>query len=201
MLLKITDLPPDTKLVKILLADKIKSKSSWIDGFPGENGSIVKKNSGTLPVPSPVPSQAMVNACWRMVKACLHDDGIGLAAPQIGIMKRMFIIREPNKEEFKVYFHPKYTMDINSVMELGAEGCLSVPGKTLMVSRASVICATWQEFLFSEDEGLIWVERTELLEGMRARVFQHELDHLNGVSILDKGKPVTTDLWSLKRTT
>lgn len=182
MLLKLNEMPTEgIRLCKVLAADKIRKRSSLIDGFPGLNGTTVKKESGTEA--SPQPSEALVNACWRMVRACIHDDGVGLAAPQIGIMKRMFIIREDN-ESFKVYFHPRYTVDANSKVELGLEGCLSVPGKSLMIPRATVICAEWQEIT---QEGSI-VGRTELLEGFKARVFQHEYDHLDGISILDRSK-------------
>lgn len=183
MLLKIAEMPKDTRLCKVLLAEKIRMRSSLIDGFPGtsDNKTPVKKESGKEA--SPQPSVALVNACWRMVKACLHDDGVGLAAPQIGIMKRMFIIRE-NDEAFKVYFHPTYTVDVNSQTILSPEGCLSVPGKVLVIPRASVICASWHEI---DSDGKI-VPRTELLESMKARIFQHEKDHLDGISILDRVK-------------
>lgn len=181
MLLKIDEIPADIKLCRVLAADKIKKRSSYIDGFAGNDGNSIKKESGVEA--SPQPTEALVNACWRMLRACVSDDGVGLAAPQIGIPKRMFIIREdPNS--FKVYFHPRYTIDVNSSTDIAPEGCLSVPGKVFLIPRATVIFARWQEVT---QDGKI-VSRTELLEGFKARVFQHEYDHLEGISILDRIK-------------
>ena len=157
-------MPPDIKLCKILTADKIKQKSTKVD-------------------PSTKPSEALINTCWKMIKACLEDEGIGLAAPQIGVFKQVFVIKE-TENSFRVYFNPRYSVDVSSKTELGIEGCLSVPGKRLLVSRSTAICAEWLEF---GAQGVL-VPRTELLEGFKARVYQHEWDHLAGFSILDKVK-------------
>jgi peptide deformylase len=93
----------------------------------------------------------------------------------------MFVIRE-DADHFRVYLHPRYSVDASSKQETQVEGCLSVPGKRVPVSRATVILAEWLEF---NPEGKL-VARTELLEGLKARVFQHEHDHLQGISILNR---------------
>lgn len=190
MLLKLSDMPQNIKLCKILLAEKIQRKSTLIDDFPKDSEQFRRFNDRARSLnrestedgqPNKVPGEALVNTCWRMVKACLSDDGIGLAAPQIGIFKRVFVIRE-NEESFKVYFHPHYTVDGDSKPELGVEGCLSVPGRRIPVIRSTAICAEWLEF---DSTGEL-MKRTAILEGLKARVFQHETDHLNGISILER---------------
>lgn len=173
MLLKTADMPK-VRLCKILTADKIQRKSTPLDSFPKTHQEV--SNS-----PSPELSPALVETMWKMVRACLTDDGIGLAAPQIGVFKQMFVIRE-DADHFRVYLHPRYSVDASSKQETQVEGCLSVPGKRVPVSRATVILAEWLEF---NPEGKL-VARTELLEGLKARVFQHEHDHLQGVSILNR---------------
>jgi peptide deformylase len=179
MLLNISQMPQGIKLCKVLSADKIARKSTPIETFPKTKYDLDKFNQDAS---QPI-SEALESSMWRMVRACISDDGVGLAAPQIGIFKRMFVIRE-NGESFRVYIHPRYSVDISSQQVVAMEGCLSVPGKRIPVARASVICAEWLEF---DTEGKM-VVRTELLEGFKARVFQHEYDHLEGVSILDKAR-------------
>lgn len=175
MLLKIANMPK-VRLCKILTADKIRRKSEYLDLFP-------KSLQEFAYVPSPKLSSNLLETMWKMVRACLTDDGIGLAAPQIGVFKRLFVIRE-DEDHFRAYIHPSYYAAPNSTQETQFEGCLSVPGKRLPISRWSEIVAEWQEF--SPDGSLVIC--TDLLEGVKARVFQHECDHLSGLSILDRHK-------------
>lgn len=188
MLLHLADMPTNIKLCKILAAEKIQRKSTLIDDFPKDSEELRRfndrarsLNQETQDGKQKIPGEALVNTCWRMIKACLSDDGIGLAAPQLGIFKRVIIIRE-NELAFKVYFHPRFTVDSDSVPDLGIEGCLSVPGRRVPVIRATKICAEWLEF---DSTGQLR-NRTSILEGLKARVFQHEYDHLEGISILNR---------------
>lgn len=124
---------------------------------------------------------------WRLVQTCLEEDGIGLAAPQVGMFKRMFLIREFKRDEngnyefqpaFKLYINPEWTGDSEAGKMTEKEYCLSVSGG-FPIARFNKIEATWQEF--SEEGGL--VTKTETIEGFPARIFQHEFDHLTGISI------------------
>ena len=185
MLLNISEIPKGIKLCKILTADKISKRSTLIEWFPKEMNLLEGFNDKReIEKGRKEKIEALQNAIWRMVRACLSDDGIGLAAPQIGIFKRLFVIRESNDSTlFRAYLHPRYTIDISARTEEEPEGCLSVPGKRLPISRPNVICAEWLEF---NDEGNQLIKQTAILEGLKARVFMHETDHLNGISILDK---------------
>jgi len=165
---------PKVRLCKILSADKIQRNSTHLESFPK---SYVDVDS----FPRTTISEALQDTIWRMIRACLSEDGLGLAAPQIGVFKRIFVLRE-SAETFRVLIHPRYSVDASSRPEVQAEGCLSVPGKRIPVSRASIICAEWLDL---DPTGKVWI-RTEILEGLKARVFQHEFDHLSGVSILQK---------------
>jgi len=109
------------------------------------------------------------------------DNGLGLAAPQIGISKRVFIVRPnlKNKEEIYVCINPEIIEheDLKTVM---MEGCLSFPNmfreieryqniKVRYLNTKREICEHW-------------------LEGIEARVFQHELDHLDGFCLISEGQ-------------
>jgi len=116
------------------------------------------------------------NMCDFMIAA----GGIGLAANQIGITKRVFVMGSNNipgfSEPFAV-FNPRIT-EASKEMALDQEGCLSYPGLFLTVKRPSWIVAEYQN-----SQGDIIEAR---FEGYLAKCFQHELDHLDGVCFVDK---------------
>ncbi len=162
MILEIKDMPENTRNVPILHFSKMRVKSL------------------------PLKQSPNLSNLWKMVKACLSDDGIGLAAPQIGIYERMFLIREQGedntfKDSFRVFLNPSFKAT-EPTKELGMEACLSVPGVAKNVLRYTSIEAIW----FEATEAGTLEPKSEIFTGLKARVFQHELDHLNLVSILDR---------------
>ena len=104
-----------------------------------------------------------------MTKVMFENNGIGLAAPQVGIQKRLFIMG--NDQKLFVCINP----EIVSVdgTERDVEGCLSFPNLWMRVKRHKTINVKYQML-----NGQI-TEAT--LEGLAGRVFQHELDHLDGI--------------------
>lgn len=127
----------------------------------------------------------------QMMATCLTDDGIGLAAPQIGMFKRIFIIRDFEdlgklKDTFSVYINPTWTAVKEDGKSTSVEGCLSVPGRCYEVERWNTIEATWLDW---DDVSGAPKMVKETITGYRARVFQHEFQHLNGTSIVDVGTP------------
>jgi len=125
------------------------------------------------------------------------DIGVGLAAPQIGVNKRIFAIKEDHadgkekkaKIAVNFYINPQivdtfekqktYVALVNDDQtEPFLEGCLSVPRVWGTVKRWTKIKAKWQEI----EEGQL-KDREEILQGLMAIIFQHELDHLDGISI------------------
>ncbi len=101
--------------------------------------------------------------------------GVGLAAPQVGILKRIVVI-DTTGEDPMVLINPKIIE--MSGEQTGSEGCLSVPGKSGTVTRPNYVKAT----ALNENMEAIEVEGTELL----ARAICHELDHLDGVLYVEK---------------
>lgn len=102
---------------------------------------------------------------------------VGLAAPQIGIRKRVIAWR--NEEELEIVWNPACRGSGEKVW--GLESCLSLPGETFAVPR-------WPEITFSgRDEN--WKPFSITLSNWPARVIQHEIDHLDGILICDRGEP------------
>jgi peptide deformylase len=111
----------------------------------------------------------------NMFETMYSEDGIGLAAPQVGILKRIAIvdIQEDNKI---VLINPEIIEEEGkAVME---EGCLSIPGETGDVIRAEKIKVKTLDRDGNEIEFKA--------EGLEARAIQHEIDHLDGILFIDK---------------
>ena len=116
--------------------------------------------------------------CERMVETMLRANGAGLAAPQIGISKRIIVLDVDG--EFHVLINPEL-IETSGDVEQFNEGCLSVPGVDSVVERASraVVEGTTLDGETVRIEG----------EGLLARAIQHEMDHLSGNLFLDRLSP------------
>lgn len=110
----------------------------------------------------------------EMMKVMFQNGGIGLAAPQIGIAKRIFVMGTPEKSYACI--NPEIISGEGEIKDI--EGCLSYPGLFLHVKRFEKIKVRYQNILGETKE--------EEFSGIMARCFQHELDHLNGVCFVDK---------------
>ena len=110
-----------------------------------------------------------------MVETMYDANGVGLAAPQVGILKRIVVI-DCTGEDLLVMINPKIIA--MSGEQTGGEGCLSVPGKSGTVTRPNYVKA----IAYDENMQLYEVEGTELL----ARAICHELDHLDGHLYVEK---------------
>lgn len=109
-----------------------------------------------------------------MVETMVEEDGVGLAAPQVGILKRLVVI-DVGEGVFKM-INPEI-LEMQGA-EVDIEGCLSVPERSGEVERP-----TWLKLRYTDIEG-----REILLEAedFFARAICHELDHLDGVLYIDK---------------
>ncbi len=115
-----------------------------------------------------------------MLQTMYSADGIGLAAPQVGVNKQLIVIDcEPDKPENPplVLINPKITRYSSQTCN-SDEGCLSIPGVYLEVNRPEAI-----EVSFKDELGK---PRKLQTAGLLARVIQHEMDHLNGVMFVDR---------------
>jgi peptide deformylase len=108
----------------------------------------------------------------------MHDAlGVGLAAPQLGISQRLLVYRVGPDAPVTVLANPELEWASGEV-ELGEEGCLSIPGVVVDVDRPVHV-----RVRALDEEG---EERLVEASGLEARVIQHEMDHLDGVLILER---------------
>ena len=110
-----------------------------------------------------------------MVETMYDANGVGLAAPQVGILKRIVVI-DCTGEDLLIMINPKIIE--MSGEQTSSEGCLSVPGKSGIVTRPNYVKA----IAYDENMEVFEVEGTELL----ARAICHELDHLDGHLYVEK---------------
>ncbi|MEW5825208.1 MAG: peptide deformylase [Candidatus Bipolaricaulota bacterium] len=116
--------------------------------------------------------------CARMVETMIRSEGAGLAAPQIGVSKRIIVLDVEG--EFHVLINPELVSTEGDWVEF-TEGCLSVPGTSAPVARRSRATVSGVKL-----DG----ERVEITgEGLLARAIQHEMDHLDGHLYLDHLSP------------
>ena len=116
----------------------------------------------------------------RMTRLMTDANGVGLAATQVGILRRVFVFRARDEETASVVVNPRI-VGRGPETEVDDEGCLSLQGVLVPVERDVTVTVA------GSDEAGQDV-RFEL-DGLAARVAQHELDHLDGVLILDRTTP------------
>lgn len=123
----------------------------------------------------------------NMIDTMHIEDGIGLAAPQIGLNKSILVIDISSldeNEEPLAFINPEIiSREGESVQE---EGCLSIPNVREEVSRPEEITLKFQNV-----EGKKFVEK---FSGWKSRVLQHEIDHLNGILFVDRISPIKQKL-------
>jgi peptide deformylase len=109
-----------------------------------------------------------------MIVTMKKKGGVGLAAPQVGLAKRVIVVQTKNGPQG--FVNPEI-LQKGSEEKVETERCLSVPGKPVKVKRAEMIVV---RALNREGEEIVIV-----VEGYEARIFQHEIDHINGILIID----------------
>lgn len=138
--------------------------------------------SGSLPVSEEmVATEEFHTLCRRMLATVQspEHDGVGIAAPQVGILRQMVAVQRFDKEDapFEFFINPQIKALLGE-KKLGGEGCLSVPDRRGEVERFQKIVLQYRDTEFRS--------HLDTVEGFTAVIFQHEIDHLSGVLYIDK---------------
>jgi peptide deformylase len=109
----------------------------------------------------------------EMTMTMLAENGIGLAAPQVEILRRVIVVKFPVRH----LINPRV---IESTQELCSlkEGCLSIPNQQVVVQRPSRVNVEYQDL--DGEKHVRW------FAGLESRVIQHEIDHLDGILMIDR---------------
>ncbi len=159
--------------------------SVLVDKTPAENPSleIHKLGNNVLRVPAKRISkvdESIRELARAMLQSMYAAKGIGLAAPQIGVHKQLLVIdidHETPTTPPLVLINPEI-MTASATLETYEEGCLSIPGVYLDVVRPSTV-----KVAFRDEMGR---PKKMNVDGLLARVIQHEMDHLEGVLFVDR---------------
>jgi peptide deformylase len=151
--------------------------------------AVLRKVAEPITVDYPELSTLITN----MFETMYHAEGVGLAAPQVGLPIRILVIDlAPFKEDdpelgaFKVAMINPTLIEKSTAEVSGEEGCLSIPGVHETVLRAEVIKIKYYDVDFNE--------HIEEFQGYKARVVQHEYDHLEGHLFTDRVTPIRRQL-------
>lgn len=144
--------------------------------YPDE---ILRKPNATVSI----FDEELKQLCADMFDTMYKNEGIGLAAPQIGINKKIVVIDIPSEDDVQgknqmIFINPKITKLEGELVE-SQEGCLSVPGYQDTVMRYPRISVSYQDLNGQNQE-------LNNIDGLLAICLQHETDHLNGVIFVDK---------------
>jgi len=143
---------------------------------------VLKKTAAPLETVTP----ALKGVVDDMVEVMYANRGVGLAAPQVGISKRLVVLdvdqvkktsRGIPDRRLQVFLNPEILWESEQDSPY-VEGCLSVPGIEGKIYRPGMVRIRYRDLDFKERE----IEADELL----ARVIQHEIDHLNGILFVDR---------------
>jgi peptide deformylase len=133
----------------------------------------------------------------NMFETMRSSEGVGLAAPQVGLSIRLFIVdaniyadEDPSLDGFRRVFINADIYQYDGKEDLMTEGCLSIPGIHEDVSRPPEIRIRYVDENFQEHD--------EAYSGMAARIIQHEYDHLDGILFTDKLSPLKKRLLKSK---
>ena len=145
-----------------------------------EGDEILRKISKPVTEMTPRTKALIRDMFDTMYKA----DGVGLAAPQVGILKRIFVIDcTADRSLPRVFINPEILATEGE--QTGDEGCLSVPGKHAQVTRPMKVTVR------ALNENM--EEFTLTVEGLEARCVLHENDHLDGILYVDKAEGPVVD--------
>jgi len=138
-----------------------------------ENSSILKQSTEDFDFNDETSNATELSQ--QLIDELLEIGGSGLAAPQVGLSIRLFVMIIGNKS-YRC-FNPRISSKSDEIVEI-EEGCLSFPKLWLKVKRPVSIIATW-----SDQNGN---EQSIHFGGVEARCFQHELDHLDGICFTNR---------------
>lgn len=136
------------------------------------------------------PNDVVLQRFVKRLYATVRDSmslGVGIAAPQVGILKNIIWVQRFDKENFpfEVYLNP-VIKTYSDKKQTFREGCLSIPDRTDTLNTRAFSIVIEYDTMKAE-------HKTETVEGFTSVIFQHEIDHLNGILYLDHLKKEVAD--------
>jgi peptide deformylase len=137
----------------------------WPNKMLEQKSTLVEKFDGDL-----------AELVRQMIAICIQTKALGLSAVQIGVPINVFVVMD-EAGKFQEHINPTYTALVAPKVAAMNEGCLSYPGQEIIRIRPVEIDAAWQD--------LTGAHHSARMTGLTAQAFQHELEHLQGLTIID----------------
>lgn len=132
-------------------------------------------------VPVTVFDSKLEKLASLMLEVMEREEGVGLAANQIGVLSRVLVWKHPESDTERYVLVNPSIVERSEACCTESEGCLSVPGASMEVTRAEEVVV--------EAQDLAGEPLSMHVSGLLARIIQHEVDHLDGYLILDRTSP------------
>ena len=132
--------------------------------------------------PCVLPDKSLERLAVQMANTMYKSDGVGIAAPQVGILKRLIVVdcNEPDERDPLVLINPTIIETWGEELTED-EGCLSCPGISVPITRPE-----WVKVQFYDFDGELWEISSD---GLLGRCLQHEIDHLEGITLFERCAP------------
>lgn len=159
-------------------------KEETIEPLPlyGENLPMLSQRIPDYDVRN-IPNPLLIKLIKRLKMTMKLHNGIGLSANQCGVFERVFVI---GTEHFQIACINPEIIETSETSKREREGCLSFPGLSVTIERPEWIMAR-----YINEEG----KQVEVrMEGLTAKCYQHELDHMNGIKMVDHVGPVALQM-------
>jgi peptide deformylase len=170
----------------IMNADSLKPMRVFKITNKTDSLLLRKKSEYIKADPNDLVLQNLVKRLYSTVRDSM-SLGLGIAAPQVGILKNIIWVQRLDKENmpFEVYLNPKI-IEYSEEKQTNKEGCLSIPNRRETLNNRSQSIVIEYDTMEAE-------HKTETVEAFTAVIFQHEVDHLNGILYLDHLKKEVLD--------
>ena len=132
--------------------------------------------------PCEIGDKSLKKLAKQMERVMYDTDGVGIAAPQVGVSKRLIVV-DCSPEDVRdplVLVNPEI-LELDGELVTEDEGCLSCPGVSVPIERRE-----WAKVKFFDLKGEEWEIEGD---GILGRCLQHEIDHLNGITLFESAKP------------
>jgi peptide deformylase len=162
----------------ILSSDSLTPMRVYKITSKGDSLLLRQKSGYIKPNPNDPIQRTFIKRLYKTVADSM-SLGVGIAAPQVGILKNIIWVQRFDKEifPFEVYLNPMI-IDYSEKKQTYKEGCLSIPNRSETLNCRSYTVTVE----YDTEKG---VHKTEIVEGFTSVIFQHEIDHLNGILYLD----------------
>jgi peptide deformylase len=170
----------------IMNADSLKPMRVFKITNKTDSLLLRKKSEYIKADPNDLVLQNLVKRLYSTVRDSM-SLGLGIAAPQVGILKNIIWVQRLDKENmpFELYLNPKI-IEYSEEKQTNKEGCLSIPNRRETLNNRSQSIVIEYDTMEAE-------HKTETVEAFTAVIFQHEVDHLNGILYLDHLKKEVLD--------